>query len=465
MSVKRKYRLETFLPWDGAYVERHLEKMARKGWRLEKAGNPFWTYRKAEPANLHYAMTYFPTASVFDSDPTEEQETYADYCAAAGWEMVSAYGPLQIFVNERPHPVPIETDEREKLAAIHGGMKKMLLLPFGILLPLLLLTLVAEFREATRYAPLSFVSSDVQLGLLVLDGGLAAYVAWILLAYLIWYNRSQRAVEAGGACRPTGTRLRRIATRLFLAVLLVASAALLLREPVMWVALPLVLGLTALLMVAIFGCFWWLKSLKLSRKQTRAAYFAAAVVLSLVFRPVTQWSANAIKPLLPSSGHSPVSSYTVETKRSGDITYDIYQDDIPLTLEDLGYTVTEEDHCSYWGKEQSSVLALWSHYRQDAYGENSTLPTLDYQTADIPWTGLREWCWENLSGYYGPYGLHVSFEETDAAPWEADRAMIWPDSSPNLRYLLLYGDRIVVLTLGFTSTAEQRSVITAALRS
>ena len=111
------------------------------------------------------------------------------------------------------------------------------------------------------------------------------------------------------------------------------------------------------------------------------------------------------------------------------------------------------------------MLALWSHYRQDAYGEDSTLPTLDYQTADIPWTWLREWCWENLSGYYGPYGLHVSFEETDAAPWEADRAMIWPDLSPNLRYLLLYGDRIVVLTLGFTPTAEQRSVITAALRS
>lgn len=201
MSAKRKYRLELFLPWDGAYVERHLEKMARKGWRLEKAGNPFWTYRKAEPTNLRYAMTYFPDASVFDSDPTEEQETYADYCAAAGWELVSAYGPLQIFVNERPHPVPIETDEREKLAAIHGGMKKMLLLPFGILLPLLLLTLVAEFRETARYTPLSFVSSDVQLGLLVLDGGLVAYVAWILLAYLIWYNRSQRAVEAGGACQ------------------------------------------------------------------------------------------------------------------------------------------------------------------------------------------------------------------------------------------------------------------------
>ena len=458
MDEKKKRRLELFLPWDGAYVEQHLEKMARKGWRLEKAGNPFWTYRQAEPAALRYAMTYFPAASVFDSGPTGEQMTYADYCAAAGWELVSNYGPLQIFVNERTDPVPIETDEGEKLQAIHGGMKKMLLLPFGILLPLLLLTLAAEFRETARYAPLSFVSSDVRLGLLVLGWGLAAYMAWILLAYLIWYNRSRRAVEEGGACRPTGTRLRRTATWLFLAVLWAASAALLLREPVMWVALPLVLGLTALLMAAIFGCFWGLKRLKLSRKQTRAAYFAAVVMLSLVFRPVTQWSAAAIKPLLPSAG--PASTYTAGDGRS----YDIYRDGLPLTLEDLGYAVTEADHCSYRGKEQSSVLARWGRYSQDAYGEDSALPALDYQTADIPWDWLREWCWENLSGYYGPYGLYFSLEDTDAAPWEADRAMIWPDLSPNLRYLLLYGDRIVVLTLGFTPTAEQRSVITAALR-
>ena len=122
MREKKKRRLVWYLPWDGAYVERHLEKMARKGWQLENAGNPFWTYRKAEPANLHYAMTYFPDASVFDSQLTGEQETYADYCAAAGWEMVSTYGPLQIFVNDRPDPVPIETDEKEKLTAIHGAM-------------------------------------------------------------------------------------------------------------------------------------------------------------------------------------------------------------------------------------------------------------------------------------------------------------------------------------------------------
>ena len=66
MIGKKKRRLVWYLPWDGTYAERHLEKMARKGWRLENAGNPFWIYRRAEPANLRYAITYFPTASVFD---------------------------------------------------------------------------------------------------------------------------------------------------------------------------------------------------------------------------------------------------------------------------------------------------------------------------------------------------------------------------------------------------------------
>ena len=203
MSAKRKYRLETFLPWDGAYVERHLEKMARKGWRLEKAGSPFWTYRKAEPANLHYAMTYFPTASVFDSDPTEEQETYADYCAAAGWELVSAYGPLQIFVNERPHPVPIETDEREKLAAIHGAMKKMLLLPYGVLAAVWLVNLLLRLDLRSYYSMLSTLSSIQQLLFLLAIALLILVFLGMIGDYLVWYFRSRQAVEQGGACLPS----------------------------------------------------------------------------------------------------------------------------------------------------------------------------------------------------------------------------------------------------------------------
>ena len=34
-----KYRLETFTLYDYRGVERHLEAMEAKGWRLEKTGN------------------------------------------------------------------------------------------------------------------------------------------------------------------------------------------------------------------------------------------------------------------------------------------------------------------------------------------------------------------------------------------------------------------------------------------
>lgn len=202
MIGKKKRRLAWYLPWDGAYVERHLEKMARKGWQLENAGNPFWTYRKAEPAELHYAMTYFPAASVFDSGPTGEQMTYADYCAAAGWQMVSNYGPLQIFVNDRPDPVPIETDEGEKLTAIHGAMKKMLLLPYGALAAVWLVNLLMRLGPQSYYSTLSTLSSNQQLLFLLAIALLILVSLGMVGDYLVWYLRSRRAVEQAGPASP-----------------------------------------------------------------------------------------------------------------------------------------------------------------------------------------------------------------------------------------------------------------------
>lgn len=44
--------------YDYRGVEARLNAMAAKGWRLEKAGPQLWTYRRAEPARVHYAVTY-----------------------------------------------------------------------------------------------------------------------------------------------------------------------------------------------------------------------------------------------------------------------------------------------------------------------------------------------------------------------------------------------------------------------
>ena len=208
MDDKKKYRLEAFLPWDTVSIIQHLEEMARRGWQLEKVGSYLWTYRQAEPAALRYAVAYFPDSQFQGAfgEPAEDQAAYCDYCAAAGWQLVCCYGPQQIFVSDRPNPVPIETDEREKLTAIHRSIKKTLLLPLAVLLPLLLVLC----RPVWAASPPPGVSSTFYLAGAMLPLLLTLCYSCVAADYLVWYRRSRRSVDRGGACLPAGTRVRRI---------------------------------------------------------------------------------------------------------------------------------------------------------------------------------------------------------------------------------------------------------------
>ena len=58
-----KYRWNTLCIYDYRGVEEHLAAMAAKGWRLERAGNSIWKYRRAQPAKVRYAVTYSAGAS------------------------------------------------------------------------------------------------------------------------------------------------------------------------------------------------------------------------------------------------------------------------------------------------------------------------------------------------------------------------------------------------------------------
>ena len=122
-----KRRLETFSFYDRTGLEAHLARMAAEGWLVEKIGQFFWYYRKIEPKTLTFSVTYFPKASQFDPRPSEEQETFYDFCAHTGWVLAAANAQLQVFYNERPDPVPIETDPVQEVETIHRAMKKSFL--------------------------------------------------------------------------------------------------------------------------------------------------------------------------------------------------------------------------------------------------------------------------------------------------------------------------------------------------
>lgn len=206
MSRDVKRQMCWFQIDDAEAIARHLEKMEAKGWRVQAVDNWYWTYQRVVPANVRYAVTFFPDASVYDSAPTEGQETYADYCRAAGWELAAAYGPVQYFRSERTDPPPIETDEAVKLTAIRRTMRKTFVLSYGmlLLLPLIYIpTLRLSFRR-----PVEFFSDSSTLAMLALMIGIVLFAGSLLLDYLVWLLRSRYAVKRGGSCAKPHTKVR-----------------------------------------------------------------------------------------------------------------------------------------------------------------------------------------------------------------------------------------------------------------
>ena len=87
-NKKRELNLYAF--YDHTGLERHLEKMAANGWMLESVGTYALRYRRCEPKKLRFAVVYYPKTDSFCPDePNHENLTFWDYCAGAGWQIVT----------------------------------------------------------------------------------------------------------------------------------------------------------------------------------------------------------------------------------------------------------------------------------------------------------------------------------------------------------------------------------------
>jgi len=82
--MKRKYEFNWYNFLDKKGIENHLNKMAEKGWLLEKVGINFFRYTKTQKQNVRYAVTYFPKGACLQSPmimKVKKQFGYtAEYC-------------------------------------------------------------------------------------------------------------------------------------------------------------------------------------------------------------------------------------------------------------------------------------------------------------------------------------------------------------------------------------------------
>ena len=105
-----------------------LEELAAEGWMFEKTGNLFWTFKKAEPRKLRFAVTYNPGASDFDPDLTEGEKIKAEYCEGDGWTLAGRFDIVHIYYSENLDITPIDTDPVTQVNTIWKTMKKRVLL-------------------------------------------------------------------------------------------------------------------------------------------------------------------------------------------------------------------------------------------------------------------------------------------------------------------------------------------------
>ena len=191
-----KYMLIDTTIYDYSMIEEKLIRLASEGWHLEKVGQLAWKLRRGAPKQVRYAVTYAPSASAFNSRPTEAEEDLTDLCAQAGWVRVANIAQLHVYRNEDPNATPLETDEAERLKNIRKTMKKHFFPTELLMIGIFLMQFFMHFHTLTLNPARTF-SSNMMLSTLVMTLFVAAIHAALALNGMLWLRRSQKAVDSG----------------------------------------------------------------------------------------------------------------------------------------------------------------------------------------------------------------------------------------------------------------------------
>lgn len=455
-----KRRLEQFLFYDYTGIERHLERMASKGWQLHEITRFGWEYRKTEPRQLTYTVTYFSEASEFNPYPTENQQTFYEYCKDAGWKLVAEWAQMQIFCAERENPTPIETDGSVKLKAIHRAMKRNFL-PSNMFMFLMYLFLIFLQFQTLLNDPVGQLSSSSTLLMMAALMILAVQMLIPLIGYAVWYLRSKKAVSMGATCVESSSYKYVSLFMWFLtAVVLVLVISSMSTQRFGWGGVLGLVNVTALIAL-VFIIKNVLKRAKASRRINLTVTLVSCIILSIVLTGAMTWGIfRGVKAGWFDS--APDETYTTVMSNGSTRTWDIYHDPLPLKVEDL--QETDYEHYSYeWTARESFLLAQYTA-RQNAFPDGQHAPTLNYVIMSVKLPALFDICLNDYLGMHH-YDQEVPeeekwyFRQTDDVAWQADAAyQLYRHNEAFAEYILCWDNQIVYINYDEIPTAEQIAI-------
>lgn len=446
-----KYRMEPYQLYDYQGVERHLEDMASKGWRLESIGWLFWKYRRAEPANIRYAVTYGQDISQFDPAPTEAQKSLEELCTSAGWEKAAEWSQMLIFSTEDPDPVPLETDGAILLDVIHRSMKASYI-PANILLLVIYLFMSASSISTLLRDPLRFFDNNIRLLSLVLGLLLAALLLSNMGAYFLWRRRSLKSVAQGGDCASIGPGYRRVGKTALVLLALIILAFILMElrssESLYAIVFPIYTAAFFALILILRRTSEMMKKRGASRGTNMAVTLAVDCVLAIA---IVLAMTFAVLRLHRIPGP--------ETYVTPGGVWDVNPVELPLDASDL--TGETYRHARHTAVRSGSVFLPIQKYWDMSYSDREQeIVDVSFEIWDPKFNWLRGALLDDLLSVHQDWPYSPVWQETDPSAWGAERAWRKSVAGGEMEaWLLSWPGRVVCFSCTWELDEAQKGLI------
>lgn len=440
-------------------IAEKLEEMAAEGWMFEKTGSVFWTFKRAEPRKLRFAVTYFPGASDFDPDLTEGEKIKAEYCAEDGWTLAGRFDIVHIYYSENLDITPIDTDPVTQVNTIWKAMKKRVMPSQVSMFALIVFHLFNQFSQLQR-DPVAYLSDPFYLYTIPMWGLLLFYHVVEILSCLIWRRRAVKAAD-NGIFNPIHTSPLMGYGLLALSVLCMILAYKGVSMSSRSIGFALI-WIVVLFVILFSGNFVKAKMKKSGwpREINRFLSVAVVVLMTLSFFAglfVLIFSGN----LSFSDRKEPVGTYKLY-----DRTIKYYNDPLPLYIEDL-----RETSVSKWNKEaryQETLLLSYHEYKQNNIPDSTTdrldiNKDLEYSITEVKipffFDSIKKAVLDSRKDDKTNDGEVVftdHFEPSDPSIWDADEAyqLHWSDTVLDT-YLVCWGNRIVEVKFFWEATEDE----------
>ena len=366
---------------------------------------------------------------------------------------------MQIFYNENPAAVPLETDEFSRLQNIHRCMRKNFL-PGNIAVMILMTILLLLQMVSVPRDLLSLLAENTRLITVTLLLLAILSEAGMLLGYYFWRGRSLRSVANGGSCVRGGRFQHWLGGPVWLLVILLAALYLYSVGsywPLVLIFAVVLAGISALTLAARAV----LRGMGVARETNIAVTAVMIFLLSLSFSVVLQ----GVSDWMRDAGLFQKQPAYIYTTQNGSSSWDweVYDDPIPLRVQDL--RATDYPHYSYEKTERSSPFVSVMKASQTGFpdgleGDERLLYTVVRLKQEVWFRPVLD-SMLRAEERFRYDGEQDAFLLVEAPQWGAEEVyQRHIDGQPQPEYYICYApDSILQLDLSWEPTAQEIAVI------